>query len=669
MNQKIQWTRYSIMLFLGLAVFVASIVAAFNYILETSKSSAVYQAYDYFILLQAQQQLDRLAYRVHLAGIDLTTAKSDHDHPVSLAEQVGITQARFDILTSGENGERLRLMPGLPEFKTKVMDVLAQLEAAVDKPQTDYYPWFTQLQQLSYEFSRFSGSMTGGLLKIQEEFQHSKSLLPRYLAAILISGILVLLLYGFALRRTIITSKMLAHVNLQLESESEQLRQAKETLFNQAEALFDQAEALFYQASHDPLTNLLNRQEFEHRLQKLLRGLQQYDEEHVLCYMDLDQFKVINDTCGHTAGDELLRQISSILSKHVREQDTLSRLGGDEFAVLLINCHMSEAARLAETFREAVQNFRFIWQRKIFELGVSIGLVRINRQSGTLADILSDADAACYIAKENGRNRVHIYESDDQTIQRHRGEMAWVSRIRQTLEDNRFRLYHQPIVPVDSSVIEKYHYEVLVRMLDEEGQLVPPITFLPAAERYNLMPTLDRWIIQTLFAWLVAHPQRLDELAVCSINLSGTSIGDKSFSDFIAEQLTHYALPTEKICFEVTETAAIANLTEASKFMRLFKDRGCHFSLDDFGSGMSSFAYLKNLPVDYLKIDGGFVKNMVTDSIDHAMVEAIHRVGHVMGLKTIAEYVENQAILEELRKIGVDYAQGYGISKPKPLVE
>lgn len=669
MNQKIKWSRYSVMLLLGLAVFIASIVAAFNYILETSKTSAVYQAYDYFILLQAQQQLDRLTYRLHLASIDPKTIEPTPEEDLGLRQQVGITWSRFDILTSGENGERLRLMPGLPEFKTKMIEILAQLETALDDPKTDYYLWFTELQQLSHEFSKFSGSMTGGLLAIQQEFQRSKSVLPRYLAAILISGLLVLLLYGFALRRTIITSKMLAHVNLQLESESEQLRQAKETLFNQAEALFDQAEALFYQASHDPLTNLLNRQEFEHRLQKLLRSLQKNDEEHVLCYMDLDQFKVINDTCGHTAGDELLRQISSLLGKHMREQDTLSRLGGDEFAILLLNCHMGEAERVAETLREAVQNFRFIWQRKIFELGVSIGLVRINRQSGTLADILSDADAACYIAKENGRNRVHIYESDDQTIQRHRGEMAWVARIRQTLEENRFRLYHQPIVPVDSTVIEKYHYEVLVRMLDEEGKLVPPITFLPAAERYNLMPTLDRWIIQTLFAWLVAHPLRLDELAVCSINLSGTSVSDKSFSDFLSEQLKYYALPTEKICFEITETAAIANLTEASKFMKIFKDLGCHFSLDDFGSGMSSFAYLKNLPVDYLKIDGGFVKNMVTDSIDHAMVEAIHRVGHVMGLKTIAEYVENQAILEELRKIGVDYAQGYGISKPKPLIE
>lgn len=662
MNQptQIQWSHYSAMLLIGLSVFIVSIYAAFNYIFETSKASVVYQAYDYFVLLKAHQQIDRLVYRLQLATIDPQTANPVKEDELTVFEQLGVTWARINDLTSGKNAERLRLLKGLPQFKEKIEVIFEEMEMALDHKQTHYAQWAMTLQQFSKEFKEFSDSPTG-LLAIQRQVQQSSSTLYQYFAAILISGLSVLYIYGFALNRTIATSKALAQANTRLELEGEQLRQVKE-------ALLEQVEALFYQASYDPLTNLVNRHEFEQRLQSILYNIRQTGEQHGLCYMDLDQFKVINDICGHVIGDKLLRRLSSKLDEEVRDQDTLARLGGDEFALLVKNCSLTELEEIAENLRKTVEDFRLVWEDKMFNISVSIGVVLINQNSSTLASILSDADAACYIAKEKGRNRIHVYESDAQIIQRRKDEMAWVSRINQAFEQNRFRLYHQLIVPTDQNSLEKKHYEVLVRMVNEEGHLIPPGAFLPAAERYNLTPLLDRWIVQTLFIWFSSHPEKLEELAICAINLSGISITDKTFSDFLLQQFDHYDVPPEKICFEVTETAAISNLAEASHFITMIKARGCHFSLDDFGSGMSSFAYLKNLPVDYLKIDGSFVRNITTNGIDHVMVEAIHRVGHVMGLKTIAEYVEDDKTLQRLREIGVDYAQGYGIAKPMPLI-
>ena len=488
----------------------------------------------------------------------------------------------------------------------------------------------------------------------------NKWVLFLHFAFILISSLSIAFIYNSILKRTLNGNRLLSEVNLQLHLESEHLRQTKE-------ALFDQAEALFYQASHDGLTNLYNRHEFEQQLQNLLYSVSQKGEQHAICYMDLDLFKIVNDMGGHAAGDELLRQLSQLLEDKIYKPNTLARVGGDEFAVLVRNCNLEIALDIAEVLRETAKSLRFIWERKVFDISGSIGVVLLNEEMGDLTVVMSAADAACYLAKENGGNRVHVYERDDQTIQRNKVQMAWVSRIHRAFEEDRFRLYHQLIVPADNTVIEKKHYEVLIRMIGEEGELVPPTTFLAAAERYNLMPELDRWIVKTLFEWLATHPQDLEELAVCSVNLSGLSISDRSFRPFLLTQLKNYALPPRKICFEVTETAAIANLAEASKFIKTFKDQGCRFSLDDFGSGMSSFGYLKNLPVDYLKIDGSFIKDIVTNDIDRAMVEAIHKVGHVMGLKTIAEYVENEEVLRIVREIGIDYAQGYGIAEPKPL--
>ncbi len=424
---------------------------------------------------------------------------------------------------------------------------------------------------------------------------------------------------------------------------------------------------LNYQASHDTLTGLVNRREFERRLKRAIHGAVESEQEHVLLYMDLDQFKVVNDTCGHRAGDELLKQLASQLDYSLRDSDTLARLGGDEFGVLLEHCPLDAAQQLADKLRQRVKEFRFVWEEKSFEIGVSIGLVQVNSNTRGIDQLLSAADAACYFAKDQGRNRVYTYhEGDEATVERH-GEMSWVHRITEAFEADRFRLDAQLIAPLHE-VEELPHYEVLLRMVSEEGKLIPPMAFIPAAERYNLMPTIDRWVIRTTFARLCYATDDEGKVPVaCSINISGQSLADDHFLEFILEQLELTGVDPRSICFEITETAAITHLSHAMKLFGELRLRGCRFSLDDFGSGLSSFAYLKTLPVDYLKIDGAFVKDILTDGVDEAMVEAIHKVGHVMELKTIAEFVENDAIAERLRNMGVNYAQGYGIARPEPF--
>jgi diguanylate cyclase (GGDEF)-like protein len=426
------------------------------------------------------------------------------------------------------------------------------------------------------------------------------------------------------------------------------------------------ARQLAHQASHDFLTGLVNRHEFERRVGRALSRAQQEAVTHALCFLDLDQFKVVNDTCGHVAGDELLRQLASALQKKVRRRDTLARLGGDEFGVLLEHCPPGQATRVAHDLLETVQELRFVWEGKPFALGASVGVVPITGESESLAAVLRDADAACYAAKERGRNRVHYYEPNDAIMAVRQGEMQWVSRITSALEEHRFRLYGQAIVPLTPRQSERTRVEVLLRLIERDGSLIAPGAFIPAAERYNLMAAVDRWVVREVVSLYGRH--RLSGAKpIASINLSGASLGDPSMLAFVREQLARHDLPPETLCFEITETAAIANLAQAAHFIRELKAMGCWFALDDFGSGMSSFAYLQSLPVDYLKIAGAFLRHIENDPVEYAMVEAINRVGHVMRLKTVAEGVESLETLETLRKLGVDYAQGYAISEPLPL--
>jgi diguanylate cyclase (GGDEF)-like protein/PAS domain S-box-containing protein len=427
------------------------------------------------------------------------------------------------------------------------------------------------------------------------------------------------------------------------------------------------ARQLSYQASHDMLTGLYNRRVFEQRVEEAIRSAHSGNELHSMLYLDLDQFKVVNDTCGHNAGDELLQQVSSLMQSRVRESDVLARLGGDEFGVLLEHCPPARAVAIAESIRVAVRDFRFAWEDKAFEIGVSIGLVPIAADAGNLAHVLAAADAACYLAKDRGRNRLHLYQPDDNAIVQRHGEMQWVHRLSSAFDNGRFQLYAQPIVHVAGDRVVS-HYEVLLRMRDENGHIIPPGAFIPAAERYNLMPTIDRWVIRNTLEMLREAQGELAFPPVeCAINLSGQSFTDARFLEYVVDLFDETGIPCESISFEVTETAAVANLSRATRFISVLRGMGCSFALDDFGAGLSSFGYLKTLPVDYLKIDGAFVRDMVRDRVDRAMVEAINEIGHIMGLKTIGEYAEDERVLEALESAGVDFAQGNSIAPPLPF--
>lgn len=417
-----------------------------------------------------------------------------------------------------------------------------------------------------------------------------------------------------------------------------------------------------FQASHDPLTGLTNRREFERRVEHLLVKARQDRKEHALCFMDLDQFKVINDTCGHLAGDELLRQIGSVLQSAVSHRDTLARLGGDEFGILLEHCSIEDAQRVTTSLQKAIQNYQFLWEGRSFKVGVSLGLVPITNTTANLTELLKEADIACYMAKDKGRNCIHVSRSGDSEIAQRHGEMQWVTRINQAIEENRFRLYAQSIVPLNGSANK--HYELLIKMIDEDGKTIPPGAFLPAAERFHLISKIDHWVIENAFVLLRDNPAFLEQISFISINLSGSSLTKPEVLNTIIDQLNTTGIDGGKICFEITETAAITNMISATKFISTLKGLGCPFALDDFGSGLSSFGYLKNLPVDYLKIDGMFVKNIVDEPIDHSLVKSINEIGQVMGMQTIAECVENDVIMGLLKEIGVNYGQGYGIARP-----
>lgn len=426
------------------------------------------------------------------------------------------------------------------------------------------------------------------------------------------------------------------------------------------------SQQISYQATHDMLTGLINRYEFENRLTRVITETKQDNSTHVLCFFDLDQFKIINDTCGHVAGDELLRQLGILLRDNIKPRDTLARLGGDEFAILMKNCSLEQAEKKAKKMLEIIEKFQFMWEKNIFSIGASIGMTEISQRSKNTTEILIRADSACYAAKDLGRNRIHIYHSNDELLAKRDGEFRWVNEIKYALNEDRFELYAQPIVPLTDGS-HKRIYEVLIRLRTKNGDMVPPGAFLPAAERYNLSLPIDRWVIDHTFTWMRKHSHQLDNLDHLAINLSGASLGSDALLQHIMQQVNDNDLPPNKIKFEITETAAISNLRDATSFIKTLREFGCQFALDDFGSGLSSFAYLKHLPVCTLKIDGIFVKDIVENPIDEAMVKSINEIGHVMGMQTIAEFVENDAIRERLKAMGVDFAQGYGIGRPEPI--
>ncbi|PSB28973.1 bifunctional diguanylate cyclase/phosphodiesterase [Chlorogloea sp. CCALA 695] len=444
----------------------------------------------------------------------------------------------------------------------------------------------------------------------------------------------------------------------------------------QAEAALRESEQrLAWQANHDSLTGLVNRRKFEQHLEQALNSAKVSNVQHSLCYLDLDKFKIINDTCGHIAGDELLRQVTALLQSQIRTVDIVARLGGDEFGLILNQCTSDHALIVANALIASIRAFQFVWEDKIFKIGVSIGVVAVNGDSPSLINTLSAADSACYTAKNQGRDRVYISQLSDCNIAQH-NDMQWIKQINKAIEEDRFCLYYQSITPTNPQTLRSWeYYEVLLRLRDESDKIIPPMEFIPAAERYNLMQLIDRWVIKTLFATqgqyyreTYAQYQNVGGFCLYAINLSGASINDEYFIDFLHQQIKIHQIPPQVLCFEITEIVAIANLAKVVAFIDEFKQLGCSFALDDFGTGMSSFDRLKKLPVDYLKINGGLIKDILTDPKNLAMTEAINQVSHAMGFKTIATFVENAPIFKKICELGVDYAQGYDIAIPCPLV-
>jgi diguanylate cyclase (GGDEF)-like protein len=424
---------------------------------------------------------------------------------------------------------------------------------------------------------------------------------------------------------------------------------------------------LAYQASHDPLTGLINRQEFECRVERSIQQARAQAATHALLYLDLDQFKVVNDTCGHAAGDELLQQLSKLLLGSVRTRDTLGRLGGDEFGMLLENCPLDKAVEIANNLLKKIDAFHFTWSDNTFTLGISIGVVPVDRSTADIGCAMSAADSACYIAKESGRNQVQIAHLGDRRLQERHGEMQWVSRLTRAIEEDQFALYYQPIIPCASKATSGKHMEILLRMIDDDGSVVPPGSFLPAAEKYNMASNIDRWVIEHAMKWLVANTAQDGWPVTISVNLSGQTTGSPDMLKFIIEKMDETGVSPEHIIFEITEAAAITNITSTTSFMLTLRGCGCRFSLDNFGSGLSSFAYLKKLPVDYLKIDGTFVRDILSDPVDYAIVKSINELAQLLGKETIAEFVETLEVAEELRMMGVNHVQGYAYAKPEPL--
>jgi diguanylate cyclase (GGDEF)-like protein/PAS domain S-box-containing protein len=422
-----------------------------------------------------------------------------------------------------------------------------------------------------------------------------------------------------------------------------------------------------YQASHDALTGLVNRREFERRLQEALDSARAGDVMHALAYLDLDRFKAVNDTCGHTAGDNLLREVASLIKDAVRDSDTVGRIGGDEFALLLVGCPLEKARQIADDVMRSVGDYRFVWKDKIFKIGVSLGLVEIGRDGGALEDIMSSADSACYVAKQQG-GVLHVYSAREEANARHRGETHWLQKLQGALRDDKFELYYQPIVHARAGGARGPALEVFVRLMPEPGLASePPAQFIRAAERYRLMPLVDRWVVHAVLSALGRGGLKLPASRSVALNLAGQTLGDAEFLEFVVDCLDLTGASPTDICFEITESSVVANLDHARRFIEVLHGMGCEFALDDFGSGLSSFAHLRSLPVDYLKIDGSFIRNLGADSVNQAMVAAMIDLSRSLNFRVVAEQVEDQSSLDVVKSLGIDFVQGFVIAKPQPL--
>jgi len=459
--------------------------------------------------------------------------------------------------------------------------------------------------------------------------------------------------------------------------ELQQYQERLEDLIGERTALLTQAnQQLSWEASHDALTELINRQEFRKRLEAGLRTAKNQTQQHAICYLDLDKFKIVNDTCGHAAGDELLRQVSNLLQKQVRQTDVLARLGGDEFGLLLHNCSIQQGQAVAQSLLESIREFRFIWDNQTFIIGVSIGLVSIDADSKSVENVMNMADAACYQAKNNGRNCIYTHEPNKlETAQTTLAEQ-WLRKINQAisaektdkLANNQFRLYSQQIFPLYSQQPEMEFQEILLRLLDENGEIIPPMAFLPAAERYDLITPIDCWVIDTVFGILHEQSQEAQSRYLYTINLSASSVKDEKLADFLKAQLDTYQILPQSICFEIAENVVISNFNATNKLVEILKELGFKLIIDDFACGISSLNYLKQIPVDYWKISGNLIKKIEDDAIAYEMTKMINRTAHILGIKTIAKFVTDNSIMLKIKEIGVDYGQGYGIAKPRPLL-
>jgi len=422
-----------------------------------------------------------------------------------------------------------------------------------------------------------------------------------------------------------------------------------------------------YQAAHDALTGLINRREFERRLEEALDSAHTEEASHILFYMDLDRFKAVNDSCGHIAGDNMLREVAGLIKNEVRDSDFVARLGGDEFGALLMGCPLEKGQQIAADICNAVADYRFVWRDKIFNIGISIGLVEISRGSGSAQDIVAAADSACYVAKQRGRGQVHVYSTRDEAVARERGDIQWLRQLQDALNEDRFELAVQPIIATGSGTLTGPAVEVLIRMPDERGRTANSADFLRSAERYQLMPQIDRWVVKTVLAAIASGDIRLAGSRNCAINISGQTLSDESFLGFVVESLDHSGVAPGSICFEVVESAISQNLQQAQRFIEVLHGIGCEFALDDFGSGLGAFSNLKNLPIDYLKIDGTYTRNLASDQVNQEMVTAMIKLARTMDFRVVAEQVEEQEDFDWLRDEGVDFVQGNFVEPPSAL--